>query len=260
MNVKIAPRALTRKYMVAGAALAVMASFGTIDQIVPPAMTEELKNQARNGSGFLEEVEEKVFVPLLTAQGRQAKQRFEDMLTDVLEGDFELADYPPDEAGQHGTSDRRTLFLAPVKEGPRMAAKVCTTKCAYCKAEALEDLVSCVVQKAGRKSGDKKGLPGLRNVAAALAIEGADDLELAPLAEKCAEKMQIKQPPKRPWPHTQHLGDCLRCTVECPDVQSMLRSWKRLRSVFHLRKGRGRMNNRLLSSITIDMNVRSFVQ
>ena len=141
-----------------------------------------------------------------------------------------------------------------------MQAKVTQMKCAYCKAEALEDLVSSIIQQAEGQSGGKKGLPGLRNVAAALAIEGADDLELAPLAEKCAEKMQIKQPPKRPWPHTQHLGDCLRCTVECPDVQSMLRSWKRLRSVFRLRKGRGRMNNRLLSSITIDMNVRSFVQ
>ena len=42
--------------MVAGAALAATESFGNIDQIVPRAMTQELKEQARDGSGFLEEV------------------------------------------------------------------------------------------------------------------------------------------------------------------------------------------------------------
>ena len=242
--------------MVAGAALAATESFGNIDQIVPRAMTQELKEQARDGSGFLEEVEKRVFVPLLTAQGRQAKEVFEHMITEALEGDYELAHYSPDEAGQHGTSDRRTLFMAPVKEGARMEAKVSQTKCAYCKAQALRDLVSSIIQQAGHESGGKKGLPGLRNVAAALELEGADTLDLEPLAEACAAKMQIKRSFKRPWPHTQHLGDCLRCTIECPDVQSMLRSWRRLREVFGLREGRGRLNNRLLSSITIDLNVR----
>merc|ERR1712072_837985 len=75
------------------------------------------------------------------------------------------------------------------------------------------------------------------------------------LAQACAEAMKLEQPPSSTWPHVQQLGDCLRCTIECPDVQSMLRSWKRLRSVFRLREGRGRMNNRLLSSFTIDMNI-----
>ena len=245
--------------MAAGALLAALQGFGTINQIVPPAMTEELKQQARSGkrgSDFLDEVATRVFAPLLTAQGRQAKEAFDAMIVEILEGEYDLADYPPDEAGQHGTSDRRTLFLAPVKEGARIEAKVSKHKCAYCKAEALEELVGTIIQQAGPRSGGKKGLPGLRNVAAALKLDGAQDLSLGPLADKCADKMQIQRPYSRPWPHTQHLGDCLRCTIECPDVQSMLRSWRRLRDVFGLREGRGRLNNRLLSSQTIDMNVR----
>ena len=67
--------------------------------------------------------------------------------------------------------------------------------------------------------------------------------------------MKIECPPSRKWPHTQHLGDVLRCTVECPDVLSMLRVWKRVRQVFRVRPRWGKLNNRTLGSITIDMNV-----
>ena len=61
---------------------------------------------------------------------------------------------------------------------------------------------------------------------------------------------------KPPFPHTQHVGDILRCAIECPDVQTMLRMWKRVRKQFNLRPGWGKINNRTLGSITIDLNVR----
>ena len=121
--------------------------------------------------------------------------------------------------------------------------------------EKIWKLTDLILKQAGKWSKGKKGLPGLRNVAAALKIEGTEDLAIEPLAEKCADEMKLERPPSRAWPHTQHLGDCLRCTVECPDVQSMLRIWKGVREVFGLRPGWGKLNNRTLGSITIDMNV-----
>ena len=137
-----------------------------------------------------------------------------------------------------------------------MAAKVSGLNCGICNMEALQEFVNLILKDGGKWSKGKKGLPGLRNVAAHLEIEGSETLALEPLAEKCAEEMKIERPPSRKWPHTQHLGDCLRCTVECPDVQSMLRVWHRVREVFRLRPGWGKLNNRTLGSITIDMNVR----
>ena len=132
-----------------------------------------------------------------------------------------------------------------------MKAKI-SGPCNLCPLEALEELVGMILKHAGKRSKGKKGLPGLRNIAASLNIKGAEDLALEPLAKKCAEKMKVERPPSRKWPHTQHLGDVLRCTVECPDVQTMLQTWKRVREVFRLRPGWGKLNNRTLGSTTID--------
>ena len=102
-----------------------------------------------------------------------------------------------------------------------------------------------------------KGIEGLQKVAVWLGIAGYNDLKLEPLAEACAEAMKLERPPSNKWPHVQQLGDCLRCTIECPDVQSMLRCWRRLRDVFQIRKGRGRLKNNLFSmNIPPDMLVR----
>ena len=136
-----------------------------------------------------------------------------------------------------------------------MAAKLSGVNCGICKMEALWKLTDLILKNAGKRSKGKKGLPGLRNVSAALNIEGADGLVFESLVDKLADVMNIEQPSSRAWPHTQHLGDCLRCTVECPDVQSMLRTWKRVREVFSLRPRWGKLNNRTLGSITVDMNV-----
>ena len=144
-----------------------------------------------------------------------------------------------------------------ILQGGRMAAKVSGANCGICNMERLWKLTNLILKHAGKWSKGKKGLPGLRNVAAALKIKGAEDLAVEPLADKCANAMKLERPPSRAWPHTQHLGDCLRCTVECPDVQSMLRTWRRLREVFKIREGRGRLKNNLLNmKIPPDMLVR----
>ena len=185
-------------------------------------------------------------MPLLSAQGRQAQEVFAEKIADVLEDNFVKADYPPDEAGLHGTSDCPVLFMAPVKGGPRMATKVAE----YRTEGEMDALVDLIFQRHREQFGMRKetlrGIKGLQKVAGSLGIADHENMELGPLAEKCAEKMEVEAPPSNKWPHVQQLGDCLRCTIECPDVQSMLRSWRRLRDVFQIRKGRGRLKNNLL--------------
>ena len=66
------------------------------------------------------------------------------------------------------------------------------------------------------------------------------------MAVKVADKRGSAKDPKKNWPHTQALGDCLRCSIECPDAESMLRAWCQIRRVFKMRHGRGRLKNRLL--------------
>ena len=87
-------------------------------------------------------------------------------------------------------------------------------------------------------------------MAKALGIENSniESLKTEALAELCAKKMELEPTSSEHWPHVQQLGDSLRCTIECPDVQSMLRSWRRLRAVFRIRKGRGRLKNNLLAN------------
>ena len=115
----------------------------------------------------------------------------------------------------------------------------------------MDALVDLIFQRYREQSGnlkvELKGLEGLQTVAEWLGIAGYNDLKEEPLAEACAEAMQLQQPPSSKWPHVQQLGDCLRCTIECPDVHTMLRSWRRLRDVFQIRKGHGRLKNNLLN-------------
>ena len=193
-------------------------------------------------------MEEKVFVPLLSAQGRQAQDTFEEKIAYVLEDNFVTANYPPDEAGQHGTSDCPVLFMAPVKGGPRMAVKVG----AYRKEAELDALVNLIFQRHRGNSGNHKeklkGLEGMRKVTVSLGFSDYENMKLEPLAKRCAEKMELEPPPSSNWPHVQQLGDCLRCTIECPDVHTMLRCWRRLRKTFHIRKGHGRLKNILFNT------------
>ena len=64
----------------------------------------------------MQELEEKVFVDLLSAQGRQAKKSFAGMIAEVLDNDFDLADYSPDEAGMHTRGARCTRVTVPCRE------------------------------------------------------------------------------------------------------------------------------------------------
>ena len=129
---------------------------------------------------------------------------------------------------------------------------------AYREEGELDALVELIFEThAGERKETLKGLEGLQKVAESLGISGYENMKLEPLAKKCAEKMKLEQPPSSKWPHVQQLGDCLRCTIECPDVHTMLRSWRRLRDVFQIRKGHGRLKNNLLHlKIPPDMLVR----
>ena len=190
-------QAVVAAKLVTGAMLARATVPGKVKQCVPPMMVKELKDQAVLpeedclDQQFLDSVEEQVFVPLLVCQGSQARDTFKARLTDVLEGDFVEAYYPPDEAGDHADDEqirgKRVLYMAPVKGAKRMAVKVIENRNESTDAEST-------------------------------------------------------------WPHTQQLGDCLRCTVDCPDAQQMLRTWQRICHVFRLKPGRGRLKNKLLQS------------
>ena len=133
---------------------------------------------------------------------------------------------------------------------------------AYREEGELDALVELIFQRYREFSGkenneDLKGVEGLQEVAGWLGIANHSNLKHEPLAQACAEAMQLKQPLSNQWPHVQQVGDCLRCTIECPDVQSMLRTWRRLREVFKIREGRGRLKNNLLNmKIPPDMLVR----
>ena len=149
------------------------------------------------------------------------------------------------------------LFNAPVKNPKRMAVKVA----AYREEAELDALVELIFKRyresSGKENEQMNGVEGLQAVASWLDIAGHSDLKLGPLARACAEAMQLERPPSNKWPHVQQVGDCLRCTIECPDVQSMLRTWRRLREVFKIREGRGRLKNNLLNmKIPPDMLVR----
>ena len=78
-------------------------------------MKAELLDQIRDPE-LLKKVETDVFGPLLSLQGRQAKEVFDSMMKEVLGTEYALSSYPPEEAGQHGTSEVPTLFQGSVKE------------------------------------------------------------------------------------------------------------------------------------------------
>ena len=112
--------------------------------------------------------------------------------------------------------------------------------------DALVDLIfHRYREQSGNEDDELKGDKGLQKVANWLKIIDFDDMKGKVLAGECAKMMELEQPTSK-WPHVQQLGDCLRCCIECPDVQSMLQSWRRLREVFQIRKGRGRLKNNLL--------------
>merc|ERR1711998_434489 len=105
---------------------------------------------------------------------------FDALISEALDDDYDVTNYPPDEAGQHGTNTRRNLFNAPVKSVKRMADKVGGQNCGICKVEAIQELAVKVIKQAGMRSKGKKGLPGLRNVAKALGVKDADKLAMEP--------------------------------------------------------------------------------
>ena len=192
--------------------LTAMFSPGSVKQQVPEGMKNELQMQALPGTSFLQEVEEKVLVPLLSAQGRQAQDTFEEKIAYVLEDNFVTANYPPDEAGQHGTSDCPVLFMAPVKGGPRMAVKVG----AYRKEAELDALVNLIFQRHRENSGNHeeklKGLEGMQKVAVSLGFsDDYENMKLEPLAKRCAEKMELEPPPSS---ETDPLLECALLSCE----------------------------------------------
>ena len=122
---------------------------------------------------------------------------------------------------------------------------------AYREEAELDELVTLIFQRYHETSGNQreklKGVEGLHKVAGSLGFSDFGNMKREPLAKRCAEMMKLEPPASNKWPHVQQLGDCLRCTIECPDVHTMLRSWRRLRDVFHIRKGHGRLKNNLFS-------------
>merc|ERR1712070_740608 len=100
--------------------------------------------------------------------------------------------------GDHQGCDRRVLFMAPVKGGPRMAVKVADYRM-EAEMDALVDLIfQSYCEKAGSEGGgaeegqhkpmkdvgkELKGVEGLRKVADWLGIDGYSNMELEPLAK-----------------------------------------------------------------------------